>query len=225
VAGRDRGRAICAPGRARGCRLRAPGQQLPGPNAGPAQPGGADQAGEPGSTATARTVTGIEVPGECRPRPGVRPGLPGRRPGEPAGRPASSGSATAPAPRSARPRSTCRPRHPLIRTGRHDPLKKAVCQNGSNRCAPAGSLPSASPPRPPRGDAKPVPASRKVASQLGPDGSSANELRPELDNLSAFSIGGGDNTGHIEAYAKLSLKKYRPMAARNENKKVFSGLL
>jgi hypothetical protein len=31
--------------------------------------------------------------------------------------------------------------------------------------------------------------------------------------------------GYIEAYAKLSLKKYRPMAARNEGKKVFSGLL
>src|SRR5450755_266965 len=30
---------------------------------------------------------------------------------------------------------------------------------------------------------------------------------------------------YIEAYAKLSLKKYRPMAARNEDKKVFSGLL
>jgi hypothetical protein len=29
----------------------------------------------------------------------------------------------------------------------------------------------------------------------------------------------------MEAYAKLSLKKYRPMAARNEGKKVFSGLL
>ncbi|MBV9142629.1 MAG: helix-turn-helix domain-containing protein [Pseudonocardiales bacterium] len=29
----------------------------------------------------------------------------------------------------------------------------------------------------------------------------------------------------IEAYAKASLKKYRPMAARNEDKKVFSGLL
>jgi hypothetical protein len=28
-----------------------------------------------------------------------------------------------------------------------------------------------------------------------------------------------------EVYAKLSLKKYRPMAARNEDKKVFSGLL
>ena len=28
-----------------------------------------------------------------------------------------------------------------------------------------------------------------------------------------------------EAYAKASLKKYRPMAARNEDKKVFSGLL
>ncbi len=27
-----------------------------------------------------------------------------------------------------------------------------------------------------------------------------------------------------EAYAKLSLKKYRPIAARNEDKKVFSGL-
>jgi hypothetical protein len=30
---------------------------------------------------------------------------------------------------------------------------------------------------------------------------------------------------HKEAYAKLSLKKYRPMAARNEAMKVFSGLL
>jgi hypothetical protein len=30
---------------------------------------------------------------------------------------------------------------------------------------------------------------------------------------------------HMEAYAKASLKKYRPMAARNEGKKVFSGLL
>jgi hypothetical protein len=29
----------------------------------------------------------------------------------------------------------------------------------------------------------------------------------------------------LEAYAKASLKKYRPMAARNEDKKVFSGLL
>jgi hypothetical protein len=29
----------------------------------------------------------------------------------------------------------------------------------------------------------------------------------------------------MEAYAKASLKKYRPMAARNEDKKVFSGLL
>ena len=29
----------------------------------------------------------------------------------------------------------------------------------------------------------------------------------------------------LEGYAKLSLKKYRPMAARNEDKKVFSGLL
>jgi len=30
---------------------------------------------------------------------------------------------------------------------------------------------------------------------------------------------------NIEAYAKVSLKKYRPIAARNEDKKVFSGLL
>jgi transposase len=28
-----------------------------------------------------------------------------------------------------------------------------------------------------------------------------------------------------EVYAKASLKKYRPMVARNEDKKVFSGLL
>jgi hypothetical protein len=27
-----------------------------------------------------------------------------------------------------------------------------------------------------------------------------------------------------EGYAKLSLKKYRPIAARNENEKVFNGL-
>jgi hypothetical protein len=30
---------------------------------------------------------------------------------------------------------------------------------------------------------------------------------------------------YLEVYAKASLKKYRPMAARNEDKKVFSGLL
>jgi hypothetical protein len=30
---------------------------------------------------------------------------------------------------------------------------------------------------------------------------------------------------YIEGYAKASLKKYRPTAARNEDKKVFSGLL
>ena len=30
---------------------------------------------------------------------------------------------------------------------------------------------------------------------------------------------------HMEAYAKASLKKYRPIAARNEDKKVCSGLL
>jgi len=29
----------------------------------------------------------------------------------------------------------------------------------------------------------------------------------------------------LEGYAKASLKKYRPIAARNEDKKVFSGLL
>ena len=32
-------------------------------------------------------------------------------------------------------------------------------------------------------------------------------------------------TLHIEAYAKVSLKKYSPMAARKEDKEVFSGLL
>jgi hypothetical protein len=30
---------------------------------------------------------------------------------------------------------------------------------------------------------------------------------------------------HMEAYAKVSLKKYKPMAARNEDKNVPSGLL
>jgi hypothetical protein len=30
---------------------------------------------------------------------------------------------------------------------------------------------------------------------------------------------------HWEGYAKLSLKKYRPIAARNEDRKVFNGLL
>jgi hypothetical protein len=29
--------------------------------------------------------------------------------------------------------------------------------------------------------------------------------------------------GHKEGYAKLSLKKYRPIAARNEDRKVFNG--
>jgi len=33
------------------------------------------------------------------------------------------------------------------------------------------------------------------------------------------------SSADLEAYAKVSLKKYRPIAARNEDKKVFSGLL
>jgi hypothetical protein len=32
-------------------------------------------------------------------------------------------------------------------------------------------------------------------------------------------------TTHTEGYAKLSLKKYRPIAARNEDRKVVNGLL
>lgn len=32
-------------------------------------------------------------------------------------------------------------------------------------------------------------------------------------------------TAHNEAYAKVSLKKYKPMAARNEDRNVSSGLL
>jgi hypothetical protein len=39
------------------------------------------------------------------------------------------------------------------------------------------------------------------------------------------TLRGDKPSADIEAYAKLSLKKYRPMAARNEDKKVFSGLL
>jgi hypothetical protein len=35
----------------------------------------------------------------------------------------------------------------------------------------------------------------------------------------------GTEGGDKEAYAKVSLKKYRPMAARNEDRNVFSGLL
>jgi hypothetical protein len=36
---------------------------------------------------------------------------------------------------------------------------------------------------------------------------------------------GMKDKGDMEAYAKPSLKKYKPIAARNEDKKVFSGLL
>ena len=35
----------------------------------------------------------------------------------------------------------------------------------------------------------------------------------------------GFGTQYQEAYAKVSLKKYKPMAARNEDKNVSSGLL
>jgi hypothetical protein len=42
-----------------------------------------------------------------------------------------------------------------------------------------------------------------------------------MGDWGAASAGSVDS----EAYAKASLKKYRPMAARNEDKKVFSGLL
>ena len=42
-----------------------------------------------------------------------------------------------------------------------------------------------------------------------------------FERLSGLAL----NEKDTEAYAKVSLKKYRPMAARNEDKKVFSGLL
>ena len=52
------------------------------------------------------------------------------------------------------------------------------------------------------------------------------------DPPSGFSgVGSGTSTlvhakfGLTEAYAKVSLKKYKPMAARNEDRNVSSGLL
>jgi len=50
---------------------------------------------------------------------------------------------------------------------------------------------------------------------------------PELGLMAhrgAWHLAVGHRRG-IEGYAKLSLKKYRPIAARNEDRKVFSGLL
>jgi len=67
---------------------------------------------------------------------------------------------------------------------------------------------------------------------LSPDTPADAELREILDNkqLSGFTViagaGSGKTTSLVkEGYAKPSLKKCRPIAARNEDKKVFSGRL
>jgi hypothetical protein len=60
------------------------------------------------------------------------------------------------------------------------------------------------------------------ADPMDRDGREAYDLKQQLGELyEPLSLSLLDS----EAYAKLSLKKYRPMAARNEDKKVFSGLL
>ena len=108
-AGRHGGRALGAPDRARGRHLRPPGRQLPGGDTGHRRPGG------PGGTVRARvhhhrqgrdrgrgarrTAAGDVGPGRGPLR---------RRPGHPAGRQLHQ-RVTAPARRSARRRSTCRP--------------------------------------------------------------------------------------------------------------------
>jgi hypothetical protein len=43
--------------------------------------------------------------------------------------------------------------------------------------------------------------------------------------LTARETNGCSPSERLEGYAKLSLKKYRPIAARNEDRKVFNGLL
>ena len=47
----------------------------------------------------------------------------------------------------------------------------------------------------------------------------------DLVRLMWFALRGHAHWIHKEAYAKPTLKKYRPIAARNEDKKVFNGLL
>ena len=53
----------------------------------------------------------------------------------------------------------------------------------------------------------------------------AGQIASESEAMAAYRARVKANEEYLEAYAKVSLKKYRPMAARNEDKKVFSGLL
>jgi hypothetical protein len=82
------------------------------------------------------------------------------------------------------------------------PTSKSPCD------APPLSTKASTTPHPPK-----LCASREFR-QAPPLGSLARKkVRPGLDGLD------------IEGYAKLSLKKYRPIAARNDDRNVFSGLL
>jgi hypothetical protein len=49
--------------------------------------------------------------------------------------------------------------------------------------------------------------------------------RRRLPAVTMLVVGSGASQGANEAYAKVSLKKYKPMAARNEDRNVSSGLL
>jgi len=69
----------------------------------------------------------------------------------------------------------------------------------------------------------PAVSSEHAADLLGDAG--AAEL-PEHRTTGTPNYGpSGHRTENNEDYAKASLKKYRPIAARNEDKKVFNGLL
>jgi hypothetical protein len=59
-----------------------------------------------------------------------------------------------------------------------------------------------------------------INRELGPKAALVPKVVPKT--LRAFRK---RSTGSLEGYAKLSLKKYRPIAARNDDRNVFSGLL
>ena len=105
--------------------------------------------------------------------------------------------------------------HPLARRTREP---RPLVQAGQIRPAPlAGAIKTLGP-------------GRQIVSQDSPDGVSriggqAGTQAPDPTPVPGQTGEAGPEALSTEAYAKVSLKKYKPMAARNEDKNVPSGLL
>ena len=54
---------------------------------------------------------------------------------------------------------------------------------------------------------------------------SSRQPWPGLSSYGSSALTAPQHPGYREAYAKVSLKKYKPIAARNEDRNVSSGLL